>query len=150
VKHWNNISERGKQMSILEKFFKNKKEVPELEETPMEVKEEVNITHATEISSDGRLYKTETADLITQKPFSFLNNCHFSSTKAYFVTPKGNFFSADAYAEIREVKKDDVIVHELNIIYGNLKPEPTEVIKMAIGKSNIELYEKYFGEEEKA
>lgn len=136
-------------MSILEKFFKNKKEVSEPEEIPMEVKEKINIAHATEISSDGRLYKTETAEFIVQEPFIFGNIRH-STAKVYFVTPKGNFFSATAYAEIREAKKDDVIVHELNIVYRNLKPEPPEIIKRAIGKTNIELYEKYFGKVEEA
>lgn len=136
-------------MSILEKFFKNKKEVPKQEEIPMKVKEEINIAHAIEISSDGKLYKTETAEFIVQEPFVF-NNIRCATAKVYFVTPKGNFFSATAYAETYEVKKDDIIVHELNIVYHNLKPEPPEVIKRAIGKTNIELYEKYFGEAEEA
>ena len=139
-------------MSILEKFFKNKKEVSEpeeKEEQSLEVKAETNITHAIEISSDGKLYKTETAELIIQGHFSFVNS-NFSDAKAYFVTPKGNFFSATAYAERHERVKDGVIVHELNIIYGNIKPEPPEAIKMAIGKTNIELYKKYFGEVEEA
>lgn len=136
-------------MSILEKFFKNKKEVPEPEEKPTEIKEEVNIIHATEISSDGKLYKTETADFIIQEHFLFLDN-NFSNVKAYFVTPKGNFFSATAYAERHKREKDGTTVHELNIIYGDIKPEPPEVIKRVIGNANIELYKKYFGEVEEA
>lgn len=138
-------------MSILEKFFKNKKEVPEPEKNSVEIKIEhkTNISHASEICSDGKLYKTETAELIVRNPFQFYD-ANYATAETYFVTPKGNFFSATGYAERHEIKKDDTIIYELNIVYGNLKPEPPELIKRILGNKNIELYKKYFGEVEEA
>lgn len=144
-------------MSILEKFFKNKKgpsEIPEPQKPvfPKIIQNEPTITHAKAILCDGKMYDTSKAtELFTTNEDK---RCFINETvcRVYFVTTNGRYFSArETTRHGKECKPlENIEVHTRDIYYSDLKVEAEVVVKAMIGKRDIELYKQLFGEVEEA
>lgn len=123
----------------LEKFFKKQKEpvniyVPHMEETNPEV------IHIQQVLEDGKLYSTEKAE----KMFKY-------DKRVYFITPKKNMFSAGYRQYVTTCMKEGSPKMFIDKVeYTNLRIEEKIIVKMIIGKVDIELYKKYFEEPEEA
>ena len=127
-------------MSILEKFFKNKKGSsgePDTHplEKPLMYEKVYEYHHKKAVLEDGRLYDTESAKEVFTDDTN-LDRSTFDSQeyRTYFLTPHGRWFSAT----------------KTIFVYGNLRMEKTHRVKDLIGKNDYELYKKYFGEVEEA
>lgn len=130
-------------MSLLEKFFKKQKEPVSAYDTNkyyaahME-KSSPKVIHAQQVLEDGRLYSTEKAEKIFEH-----------DRRVYFITPKQNMFSAGYRQYTRTFMtagKLKAIVDQVE--YTGLRIEQKNTVKQIVGKIDIELYEKYFGEPE--
>ena len=145
-------------MSILEKIFKNKKgfckvKIPEGQQKPVKYNKVFKAHHTKAVLEDGKLYNTETAENVfygNREEITFGR----AIRRAYFITPNGRWFSADEDIEVYtnsyekgDLKHEDTVV---NARYSNLRMKNTIVIKQLLGKINVELYKKYFGEAEEA
>lgn len=144
-------------MSILEKFFKNKKgpsEIPEPQKPvfPKIIQNEPVITHAKAILSDGKMYDTSKATKLfttSEDKRCFIGE---SVCRVYFVTANGRYFSArETTRHGKECKLlENIEVHTRDIYYSDLRVEAEVVVKAMIGKRDIELYKQLFGEVEEA
>ncbi|SCH90722.1 Uncharacterised protein [uncultured Ruminococcus sp.] len=144
-------------MSILEKFFKNKKgpsEIPEPKNSvfPKIIQNEPIIAHAKAILCDEKMYDTSKAtELIVINKYE---RSSFSESvyRAYFVTENGRFFSADKVIDRRKEYKmlENIEVHTQYIHYSDLRVEAENVVKAIIGQHDIALYKQLFGEVEEA
>ena len=142
------------------KFFsKNKKGVHEESEEKFpndytaKIRKEDKITHIKAICKDGRLYDTKNAEKVffnredeNYTGFRYMTDCG----KTYFVTAKGNWFSAftTIYESTEEYQEENMIIKSKKIVYSFLHVEDKEKIKILLGSKDIELYRKYFGEVE--
>lgn len=142
-------------MSILEKFFKNKKglsesQEAEVQENPAKHERIVEVIHAKAILEDGKLYNTETAKKVFSDEQQNIAFCGSSLCRSYFVTAKGKWFSADERVDIynkgKYPKEQTVVVST----YDELRMENERSVKKLLGKTDLELYKKYFGEVEEA
>lgn len=145
-------------MSILEKFFKNKKGLSEKLEThplekPLQCDKVYEYHHKKAVLEDGKLYDTESAKKVFTDESS-LEYITFGKTKcrAYFITSYGNWFSAEVETEnesgITDVGEYRIQVLKTIFTYSNLRIEQEITVKSLIGKNDYELYKKYFGEVE--
>lgn len=144
-------------MSILEKFFKNKKRISEKPEPqksvyPKIIQNEPIIAHAKAILCDGKMYDTSKAtELFTT---SEDGTCFINETicRIYFVTTNGRYFSArETTRHGKECKPlENIEVHTRDIYYSDLRVEAEITVKSMIGQRNIELYKRLFGEVEEA
>ena len=142
------------------KFF-SKKQKGVLEESEekfpnaytVKIRKEDKITHAEAICADGRLYDTKNAEKVffnleneNYAGFRYMTDCG----KTYFVTAKGNWFSASTtiYKSTEEYQEENMITTSKKIVYSFLHVEDKEKIKILLGNKDIELYKKYFGEVE--
>lgn len=147
-------------MSILEKFFKNKKGLSgKLETHPLEkplLRDKVcEYHHKKAVLEDGKLYDTESA----KKVFTDESSLEYISfgvitQRVYFLTPNRHWFSAEERIEtesgITDVGECRIQVTKTIFVYSNLRMEKTHRVKDLIGKNDYELYKKYFGEVEEA
>ncbi len=143
-------------MSILEKFFKNKKglckeEIHKPELKPRKYGKSTEIHHAKAVLEDEKLYNTETAERVF---CGDAENITFGESvcRAYFITPHERWFSAEedtniykTFVAYDEYEQEDTVI---KITYGKLKIENVLAIKHLLGKFDAGLYEKYFGEAE--
>ena len=144
---------------VLKFFSKIKKGVSEESEEKfpnaytMKIRKEDKITHAEAICADGRLYDTKNAEKVffnreneNYAGFRYMTNCG----KTYFVTAKGNWFSAftNIYESTKEYQEENMITTSKEIVYSFLHVEDKEKIKVLLGNKDISLYKKYFGEVE--
>ena len=149
-------------MSILEKILKNKKggfalrdENDHPLEKPLMHDKVYEYHHKKAVLEDGKLYDTELAKKVFTDESS-LEYITFGKTKcrAYFITPYGNWFSAEVETEnesgITDVGEYRIQVTKTIFVYSNLRMEKTHRVKDLIGKNDYELYKKYFGEVEEA
>lgn len=147
-------------MSILEKFFKNKKGLSgKLETHPLEkplLRDKVcEYHHKKAVLEDGKLYDTESAKKVFTDESS-LEYITLDRTKrrAYFITFYRHWFSAEERIEtesgITDVGECRIQVTKTIFVYSNLRMEKTHRVKDLIGKNDYELYKKYFGEVEEA
>lgn len=147
-------------MSILEKFFKNKKGLSgKLETHPLEkplLRDKVcEYHHKKAVLEDGKLYDTESAKKVFTDESS-LEYITLDRTKrrAYFITFYGNWFSAEVETEsesvITDVGEYRIQVLKTIFTYSDLHIEQEIAVKAIIGKNDYELYKKYFGEVEEA
>ena len=144
-------------MSILEKFFKNKKgpsEIPESQNPvfPKIIQNEPVIIHAKAILCDGKMYDTSKAtELFTM---SEDKRCFIHETvcRVYFVTTNGRYFSArKTTSHGKECRPlENIEVHTRDIYYSDLRVEAEITVKAMIGQRDIELYKRLFGEVEEA
>ena len=143
-------------MSILEKFFKNKKGLPETPEpiksiSPKVVQNESVATHAKAILSDGKMYDTSKAkELVSVQEEMIVYGVTICRT--YFVTENGRYFSAQKTTDIRKCFNlpANTEIHTMYIDYDDLRLETELAIKEIVGKTDIELYKQLFGEVEEA
>lgn len=144
---------------MLKFFSKNKKGVHEESEEKFpnaytaKIRKEDKITHIKAICEDGRLYDTKNAEKVffnredeNYTGFRYMTDCG----KTYFVTAKGNWFSAftTIYESTKEYREENMITTSKKIVYSFLHVEDKEKIKILLGSKDIELYRKYFGEVE--
>lgn len=143
-------------MSILEKFFKNKKglsgsqEKVEVQENPAKRERIVEVIHAKAILEDGKLYNTETAKKVFSDEEQNIAFCGSSIRRSYFVTAKGKWFSADERVDVYnkgEYPQEQTVVAST---YDELRMENEMSVKKLLGKIDLELYKQYFGEVEEA
>lgn len=143
-------------MSILEKFFKNKKgDIQHPLEKRLMHDRVYEYHHKKAVLEDGKLYDTDTSEKI----FSYETDAEcisLSRTKrrAYFLTPHGKWFSAEEETET-ESGITDMGVYRIQVTktiftYSNLRIEREDMIKVLTGKNDYELYKRYFGEVEEA
>lgn len=101
--------------------------------------------HCKQIIND-RLYDTKLANVI----FQTIGRC-------YFVTTKGNYFSAEQ--NITKVRKSipqkikmafHLLDYEFICYYENIRPETEETIKEMLAKYDTDKYQDMFGEVEHA
>lgn len=143
-------------MSILEKFFKNKKgpsEVPkEKPITPRIIHNEPVITHTKAILSDGKMYDTSKAKKLFETKEDELHGFFEAVYRVYFVTENGRYFSSKKTMSLRN--SFDLLANTetktMHIDYDDLRIESESVIKAIVGKTDIELYKQLFGEVEEA
>ena len=143
-------------MSILEKFFKNKKgDIQHSLEKPLTHDRVYEYHHKKAVLEDGKLYDTDTSEKI----FSDETDAEYISLsrtkrRAYFLTPHGKWFSAEEETEtengITDVGEYRIQVTNTIFTYNNLRMEKTHRVKDLLGKNDYELYKKYFGEVEEA
>lgn len=147
-------------MSILEKFFKNKKGLsgePDTHplEKPLMYDRVYEYHHKKTVLEDEKLYDTETA----RKIFTDESSVEYIrlgriTQRVYFLTPNGRWFSAKEEIEtesgITDVGEYRTQVTKIKFAYGNLRMEKTHRVKDLIGKNDYELYKQYFGEVEEA
>ena len=150
-------------MSILEKFFKNKKGGLAVQDESQNLSDKIIlnneidiIIHNESVLEDGRLYDTSKAEKVFSDPTSV--NCIWfgrSRCRTYFLTKNGRWFSADEDTErvsgkISEGKR--ICIQDIKVFttYSNLRIEGRYTVKDLLGKNNYELYKKYFGEVEEA
>lgn len=145
-------------MSILEKFFKNKKglcdkEIPKMELKPRKYGKSNIIHHAKAVLEDEKLYDTEASERVFS---GYAEDITFgrSIRRAYFITPQGRWFSAEedmetykTFAAYEEYEQEDAVTE---ITYGKLEIENASAVKQLLGKFDVGLYKKYFGEVEEA
>lgn len=119
----------------------------------MKIRKEDKITHAEAICADGKLYSTKNAEKVffnreneNYAGFGYMMNCG----KTYFVTEKGNWFSAftNIYESTKEYQEENMITTSKEIVYSLLHVENKDKIKVLLGNKDIDLYKKYFGEVE--
>lgn len=145
-------------MSILEKFFKNKKglckeEIQKPELKPRKYGKLTEIHHVKAVLEDEKLYNTETAERVF---FGDAEQITFgrSIRRAYFITPHGRWFSAEEDMKVYKtfVSYDEYELEDnvTEITYRKLEIENVLAIKHLLGKFDTGLYEKYFGEVEEA
>lgn len=142
------------------KFF-SKKQKGVLEESEekfpnaytVKIRKEDKITHAEAICADGRLYDTKNAEKVffnreneNYAGFRYMTDCG----KTYFVTAKGNWFSAHTIVSkfTKEYREENTIITSKQITYSILRIENKDKIKVLLGNKDISLYKKYFGEVE--
>lgn len=130
-------------MLLFEKFFKKQKRPvpvhdPNLHHVAHMEESFPKIIHAQQVLEDGKLYSTEKAEKIFEH-----------GGRVYFITPKQNMFSAGyrqyVYTPMKEGELKSTVYQ---IEYTNLRIEQEVTIKQIIGKNDINLYKKYFGEPE--
>ena len=143
-------------MSILEKFFKNKKrlsksqEKVEVQENPAKREQIVEVNHAKAILEDGKLYNTETAKKVFFDEEQKIAYCGIYLRKSYFLTSKGKWFSANERVDVYnkgEYPQEQTVVAST---YDELRMENERSVKKLLGKIDLELYKQYFGEVEEA
>lgn len=111
--------------------------------------------HKKAVLEDGRLYDTESAKRVFTDEAS-LEYIALGRTvqRAYFLTPNGNWFSAEEKAEtesgITDVGEYRIQVTKIIYTYSDLRMEREDTVKILLGKNDCELYKKYFGEVEEA
>jgi len=145
---------------MLEKIFKNKKGDSREADNDFWRKTKkkdrsYEYHHKKAVLEDGRLYDTESA----KKGFTDEASLEYitlgrAKRRAYFLTPHGNWFSAEEEIET-ESRTTDVGEYRIQatktiFIYSNLRIEQKCKIKDMIGKNDYELYKEYFGEVEEA
>lgn len=141
-------------MSILEKFFKNKKgasEIPEEKPSPKIIQNEPVITHAKAILSDGKMYDTSKAkEIVSVQDTVFAYGTIIYRT--YFATENGRYFSANKTVDIRKSfnMPENTETQTIHIDYADLRIESEPAVKEIIGKTDVGLYKKIFGEVEEA
>ena len=142
---------------MLKFFSKNKKGVSEESEEKfpnaytVKIRKEDKITHAEAICADGKLYSTKNAEIIFfEQEDSAELGYTFYFGRTYFVTAKGNWFSAHtAVSEFtKEYREENMIITSKQIAYSIVRLENKEKIKVLLGNKDISLYKKYFGEVE--
>ena len=143
-------------MSILEKFFKNKKGPSEMpEEKPFEHSRIYVYHHIKSILEDGKLYDTS----VSKKKFSDETSLECialdtSKKRIYFLTPHGRWFSAEEETvisnKIEEFEDCRVQFTKVIFTYSSLRTEQEDAVKAIMGKNGYELYREYFGEVEEA
>lgn len=148
-------------MSILEKFFKNKKGFQEKLEThplekPLVYDNVYEYHHKKAVLEDEKLYDTESAKkvFVDESSLQYITLCR-AKRRVYFITPYGNWFSAEEAVETESGIADDVGEYRMQTLktiftYSDLHIEQEITVKALIGKNDYELYKKYFGEVEKA
>lgn len=149
-------------MSILEKFFKNKKgdfvEQKESQhplEKPLTYDRSYITNHNAAVLEDGRLYNTSKAERVFADPDVEYICFGRERRRAYFLSPNGRWFSADETVECETEKITDVGTYRIQTTkiittYKNLRIEKEATVKALIGKNDYELYKQYFGEAEEA
>lgn len=144
-------------MSILEKFFKNKKRPSECHpiEKPLVHDRSYEYHHKKSVLEDGRLYDTESAKKVfTDEAILEYVALGRAVRRAYFLTPNGNWFSAKEKIEtesgITDVGEYRIQATKTIYIYSDLRMEREDTVKILLGKNDCELYKKYFGEVEEA
>ena len=142
---------------MLEKFFKNKKRLSEKLEEERPLKRDVvyAYNHTKAVLEDGKLYDTESAERIFSDEKSKSLRYLAPTSRVYFLTPCGKWFSAEEEVRVTcDVIIDDeqcpIRIIKLIFIYSNLRIEHKETVKGLIGQNDYELYKKYFGEVEEA
>lgn len=141
-------------MSILEKFFKNKKgDIQRPLEKPLMHDRVYEYHHKKAVLEDGKLYDTDTSEKIfSDETDAECISLSRTKRRAYFLTPHGNWFSAEEETEtesgITDVGEYRIQVTKTIFTYNNLRKEKTHRVKDLIGKNDYELYKKYFGEVE--
>ena len=142
-------------MSILEKFFKNKKGPSETSEekpiAPRIIQNKPVITHTKAILSDGKMYDTSKAkELVSVRELAIAYGVDVYRT--YFVTENGRYFSAEKTADLRKWFNlpANAEIQTMYVGYDDLRMESKPTVKEIIGKSDIELYKQLFGEVEEA
>ena len=142
---------------VLKFFSKNKKSVSEESEEKfpnaytMQIRKEDKITHAEAICADGKLYSTKNAEIIFfEQEDSAELGYTFYFGRTYFVTAKGNWFSAHTAVSkfTKEYREENMIITSKQIAYSILRIENKDKIKVLLGNKDISLYKKYFGEVE--
>lgn len=143
---------------MLEKFFKNKKgDIQNPIEKPVTYDKVYVYHHKQAVLEDGKLYDTETAEKVFTDETS-IEHISFGWTKqrTYFLTPHGKWFSAEEEEietggdRITDVGEFCIQNIKTIIRYTNLRMEQEEMVKFLIGKTDYELYKKYFGKVEEA
>lgn len=148
-------------MSILEKFFKNKKGLSgKLETHPLEkplLRDKVcEYHHKKAVLENEMLYDTETAKRIFADESSMeYISFGVSAQRVYFLTSNRHWFSAEERIETESGIITDVGSYRIQVLktiftYSNLHIEQELAVKALIGKNDYELYKKYFGEVEEA
>lgn len=144
---------------VLKFFSKNKKGVSVPEEYEKKfpnanikrIRKDNIVVHSSGICADGKFYNTENAEKIFSDNIDYDHygyTCY--SEKTYFLTAKGNWFSAFTVINCfrEENQEENTITTWKHIVYGSLQIEDKENIKMLLGNKDIDLYKKYFGEVE--
>lgn len=135
-------------MSILEKFFKNKKGSSEkLEEKPLEYDRTYVYHHAKSVLEDGELYDTSAyqkafTDFTTLEKISYAAS--ISRNRTYFLSPNGKWFSAEKETEIKKRKITDVGKYRVQTVtviftYSDLRIESVEAVESMIVKNRYDL-----------
>lgn len=151
-------------MSLLKKFFKNKKGLSgKLEihplidslEKPLAYDKSYEYHHKKAVLEDGKLYDTESAKKVfTDESSSEYIALAIEKHRDYFITPHGNWFSAEVVAEtesgITDVDEYRIQVLKTIFTFSDLRIEQESTVKALIGKNDYELYKQYFGEVEEA
>ena len=105
--------------------------------------------HKKAVLEDGRLYDTESAE----KVFTDESSLEYitlgrAKRRAYFLTPHGNWFSAEEEVEtesgITDVGEYRIQVTKTIYTYTDLRIERTDTVKILLGKNDYELYKKIF------
>lgn len=145
-------------MSILEKFFKNKKRPSECHplEKPLMHDKVYEYHHKKAVLENEMLYDTETAKRIFADESSMeYISFGVSAQRVYFLTSNRHWFSAEERIETESGIITDVGSYRIQVLktiftYSNLHIEQELAVKALIGKNDYELYKKYFGEVEEA
>lgn len=143
-------------MSILEKFFKNKKGDSEgTEEKPIRpriVQYKPVIVHARAILSGGKMYDTSKATELIEIKEDVCFSLEETFYRVYLVTENGRYFSSRKTMGYRKECKPLENLEEYRrwIRYSDLRIESESAVKVVVGKTNIELYKQLFGEVDEA
>lgn len=141
---------------MLEKIFKKQKRSSEGPgEKPLAHDRSYEYHHKKAVLEDGRLYDTESAKKIFTDEASLEYIALGRVTqRAYFLTPNGNWFSAEEKIEtesgITDVGDYRIQVTKTIYTYSDLRIEQKCKVKDLIGRNDYELYKEYFGEVEEA
>ena len=142
---------------MLEKIFKKQKRSSECHplEKPLAHDRTYEYHHKKAVLEDERLYDTESA----KKVFTDKSSLEYIALgrvvqRAYFLTPNGNWFSAEEKIEtesgITDVGDYRIQVTKTIYTYSDLRIEQNCKVKDLIGRNDYELYKEYFGEVKEA
>ena len=145
---------------MLEKIFKNKKGDSHEADNgfwrkTLKKDRVYEYHHKKAVSQDGMLYDTESA----KKVFTDEASLEYIALgravqRAYFLTPNGNWFSAEEKIEtesgITDVGEYRIQVTKAIYTYSDLRMEQKYKVKDLIGRNDYELYKEYFGEVKEA
>lgn len=111
--------------------------------------------HKKAVLEDERLYDTESAKKVfTDKASLEYIALGRAVQRAYFLTPNGNWFSAEEKIEtesgITDVGDYRIQVTKTIYTYSDLRIEQKCKVKDLIGRNDYELYKEYFGEVKEA
>ena len=108
---------------------------------------------------DGEGFIEFQTEQSAKKVFTDKSNSEYISLarrkcRAYFITPHGNWFSAEEETEIEsgitDVGEYRIQVSKTIFTYSDLRIEKEATVKALIGKNDLELYRQYFGEVDEA